>query len=94
MGCQTELSGKDIDGLITLVEKSVRNVDDCCSVGCETDLTGYDIIKVQKEIEEMCLKMYDLRNDIEQLKRQLDMRTLSENALRTSNKLLKFYTGN
>ena len=39
MGCQTELSGKDIDGLVTLVEKSVRNVDDFCSVGCETDLT-------------------------------------------------------
>ena len=65
--CQTELSGEYMDGL---VEQSLRNVDlacetDCRSVGCETDLSGYDIVKPQKEVEEMRLKMYDLRNSIE-----------------------------
>ena len=93
--CQTELSGEYIDGL---VEQNSRSVDlvcetDCCSVGIETDLSGHDVVKLQKEVEEMRLKMYDLRNDIERLKRELGVRTLSQNALQTSNKLLKFYTG-
>ena len=41
----------------------------------------------------MRLNMYGLRKDIEELKRELGVRTLSENALKESNKLLKFYTG-
>ena len=66
---------------------------ECCNVVCETDLSGDDIIKLEKEIEEMRLNMYGLRKDIEELKRELGVRTLSENALKESNRLLKFYTG-
>ena len=66
---------------------------ECCNVVCETDLSGHDIIELEKEIEEMRLNMYGLRKDIEELKRELGVRTLSENALKESNKLLKFYTG-
>ena len=66
---------------------------ECCNVVCETDLSGDGIIKLQNEIEEMRLNMYGLRKDIEELKRELGVRTLSENALKESNKLLKFYTG-
>lgn len=80
------------------MQQSLGNVDvgcetDCCNVACETDLSGHDIIKLEKEIEEMHLNMYGLKKDIEELKRELDVRTLSENALKKSNKLLKFYTG-
>ena len=66
---------------------------ECCSVVCETDLSGHDIIKLEKEIEEMHLNMYGLRKDIEEPKRELGVRTLSENALKESDKLLKFCTG-
>ena len=60
---------------------------------CWTDLSGHDIIKFEKKIEEMRFNMYGLRKDNEELKRELGEQTLSENAQKESSKLLKFYTG-
>ena len=45
---------------------------------CETDLSGFYIIETKKEIEEMQSRIYNLMEEIQQLKKQLDIHTLSK----------------
>ena len=66
------LSGKDIDDLVQSLNDATCETN-LCDVVCETDLSGSSIYKLEKEVEEMRLNMHDLRNHVEQLKKDLDV---------------------
>ena len=95
VACQTEV--------VTTIEVGCKTVkvDSACQMEmlevketcCETDLSGFDIIEMKKEIEEMRSRIYNLIEEIQQLRKQLDIHTLSKLALEENNHLLKFYTG-
>ena len=92
VACQTEANevGSKTVKVDAACQMEMLEVKEAC---CETDLYGFDVIEMKKEIEEMKSRIYNLMEEIQQLRKQLDVQTLSKNALEENNHLLKFYTG-